>query len=191
MTRRKAVFLIMASWIIAYLIGFASLIGWRKEGIYRHYCSFIYVLPTSCIISLFICCLFIPLTIMFIIYGVLFKHAQLHIKWIEAMEKMHFILEQNNSGLFGISARNLRSIRTFAALFVCLCLTWLTYTIATIVQLSFEPKICILKDIIGTHLLVLVFANSFLNPLINALGTKDFRTKVNQLCRGRCCHAQV
>lgn len=187
MTRRKAVFLIMTSWIIAFLIGFAPLIGWRKEGIYRQYCSFIYVLPTSYIISLFICCVFIPLTMMFIIYGVLFKHAQLHIKRIEAMEKIHFILERNNSGLFGISARNLRSIRTFAALFVSLCLTWLPFTIATIVQFSFEPKNCILKDIIGTHLLVLVFANSFLNPLIYALGTKDFRTKVKQ----RCCYAQV
>ena len=189
MTRRKAIFGIVSSWIFAFLIGFAPLIGWRREVTYRQYCSFIYVLPKSYIITLFICCAFIPITVMFIIYSILFKTAQFHIKQIEAIEKIHSHSERNNSGLFGISARNLRSIKTFAAVFGCLVLTWCPFLIATIIQISSEPKNCVLKDIIGTHLLVLGFSNSFLNPLIYALGTKDFRTKVKQLCRGRCYRA--
>lgn len=189
MTKRKAIIGIIALWVFAFCIGFAPLIGWRKEGTYRQYCSFLYVLPMSYIITLFICCAFIPITTMFIIYGVLFKNAQFHIKQIEAIEKIHSNSERNNSGLFGISTRNLRSIKTFAAVFGCLVVTWCPFLIATIVQISLNPKNCFLKDIVGTHLLVLGFSNSFLNPLIYALGTKDFRTKVKTLCRGRCYRA--
>ena len=185
-TRRKAVFGVVVSWIFAFLIGFAPLIGWRREDAYRQYCSFSYVLPNSYIITVFICCAFIPIIIMFVIYGILFKTAQFHIKQIEAIEKIHSHPERNNSGLFGISSRNFRSIKTFAAVFGCLVLTWCPFLVATIIHMSSKTKNCVLKDVIGTHLLVLGFSNSFLNPIIYALGTKDFRNKVKHLCRGRC-----
>ena len=186
MTRRKAIFGILVSWLFAFCTGFAPLMGWRKDGVYKQYCSFIYVLPKSYIITLFIFCAFIPITIMFILYGILFKNVQFHIKHIEAIEKIHSVSERNNSGLFGISTRNLRSIKTFAAVFGCLVVTWCPFLIATIVEMCYDSGACLLKDVVGTHLLVLGFSNSFLNPVIYALGTKDFRTKVKQLFRGRC-----
>ena len=189
MTKRKAIVGVIISWTFAFAIGFAPLIGWRKQGTYEQYCSFIYVLPSSYIITLFITSAFIPITVMFIIYVILFKNAQFHIKNIEAIEKIHAVSERNNSGLFGISTRTLRSIKTFAAVFGCLVVTWCPFLIATVIEISDPQSACILKDIVGTHLLVLGFSNSFLNPIIYALGTKDFRTKVKKMFQGWCYRA--
>lgn len=185
MTKRKTFIGIAWSWIFSMIVGFLPLIGWKEDKeTYKFYCSFMYVLPTYYIVFIFCVSAVIPLTIMFIIYGVLFKSARFHIKQIEIIEKIQS--DKRNNGVLGISTRNLRSLKTFAAVLGCVVITWLPFLIATSVQMILTAKNCTLQEIIGTHLLVLGFSNSFLNPLIYALGTKDFRAKVGHFFRRRC-----
>lgn len=183
MTKRKTFIGITCSWLTSMVVGFLPLAGWKNDT-YKYYCSFMYVLPKYYIVFIFLVSAVIPLTIMFIIYGILFKSTRFHIKQIEIIEKLQS--DKRNSGLFGLSARNLRSIKTFAAVLGCVVITWLPFLVASTVVIIQTSKNCSLQEIIGTHLLVLGFSNSFLNPLIYALGTKDFRTKVGQVFRRRC-----
>ncbi|XP_045202057.2 octopamine receptor 1-like [Mercenaria mercenaria] len=183
MTKKKTVIGITCSWVFSMVVGFLPLAGWKNDS-YKFYCSFMYVLPKYYIVFLFSVSAVIPLTTMFIIYGILFKSARFHIKQIEIIEKLQ--TDKRNSGMFGISSRNLRSIKTFAAILGCVVITWLPFLIATTVQIIQTTGNCTLQEVIGTHLLVLGFSNSFLNPLIYALGTKDFRAKVGQVFKRRC-----
>ncbi|KAL4219729.1 G-protein coupled receptor 1 [Mactra antiquata] len=185
MTKQKTIFGIMCSWFISMTIGALPLIGWN-DGVtsYKSYCSFMYVLPDHYILFVFFISAIIPFTTMFVTYGVLFKSARFHIKQIQTIEKLQ--TDRRSNGVFGISARTLRSVKTFAAVLGCVFVTWLPFLITTLLQLIKFEKNCDLQEIIGTHLLVLGFSNSFLNPLIYALGTKDFRSKVNEVLHGKC-----
>jgi hypothetical protein len=185
LTKKKTFIGITWSWVTSMIVGFLPLAGWKNDpDSYKYYCSFMYVLPKYYIVFIFMVSAVIPLTIMFIIYGILFKSARFHIKQIEIIEKIQS--DKRNSGVFGISTRNLRSIKTLAAVLGCVVITWLPFLVASTVQIFQTSKNCSLQEIIGTHLLVLGFSNSFLNPLIYALGTKDFRSKVGQVFRRRC-----
>lgn len=185
MTKRKTAIGIVWSWTVSIVIGFLPLIGWKDDAIpYTFYCSFMYVLPKYYIVFVFMVSAIVPLTTMFVLYGILFKSARFHIKRIQIVENLQH--GTRTGGVFGISTRNFRSLKTFTAVLGCVVITWLPFIIATAVQIILIAKKCTLQDIIGTHLLVLGFSNSFLNPVIYALGTKDFRTKVRQVFGRRC-----
>lgn len=185
MTKRKILIGVTWSWTISIVIGFLPLIGWKDSpDTYGCYCSFMYVLPKYYIIFIFSVSAIVPFTAMFIIYVILFKSARFHIKQIQIIEKLQ--TDRKNSGVFGISKRNIRSVKTFAAVLGCVILTWSPLLLTTLVQLFLPNKNCSLQEIIGTHLLVLGFSNSFFNPLIYAVGTKDFRSKVREVCWRRC-----
>jgi len=181
MTKKKTLIGIAWSWSFSLLVGFLPLLGW-KDRTYLYYCSFMFVLPRLYIVFIFTVSAMIPIGLMFIIYGKLFKCSRFHIKQIQTIERLQS--DKRNSGLFGISTRTLRSVKTFAAVLGCVVVTCLPLILATVVQLFINN--CELQEIIGTHLLVLGFSNSFLNPLIYAIGTKDFRERVTHLFRGRC-----
>lgn len=185
MTKRKTCVGITWSWFVSLVIGSLPLAGWNDgETSYKGYCSYMYVLPNLYILFIFAISAIVPFTTMFITYGILFKSARFHIKQIQTIEKLQS--DRRSNGVFGISARTLRSVKTLAAVLGCVFVTWLPFSIATILQIINSEKDCNLQVIIGTHLLILGFSNSFLNPLIYALGTKDFRTKVNEVLHGKC-----
>ncbi|XP_060066383.1 5-hydroxytryptamine receptor 1A-like [Ylistrum balloti] len=176
-TACKVTVVVLLSWLVSLVVGFAPLIGWKIES-YHYYCSFLYVLPSDYIIFLFSSCVFLPIVVTFTMYAVIYKYARRHIKRIEAIENLN--LDRRNNRIFRFSPRNLRSLKTLLAVFGCVIVTWLPFLIGTITQVIYGYTTCFLKDIVGTHLLLLGFTNSFLNPLIYALGTKDFRDKVRE-----------
>lgn len=178
-TKVNAIVSIGLSWLVSLVVGFAPLTGWKVK-VYHRYCSFLYVLPTDYILFLFSSCVLLPIVITFCMYGMICKYARRHIKRIEAIENLH--LDRRNNGILGFSPRALKSLKTLLAVFGCVIITWLPFLLATIIQIGSGNKTCFLKDIVGTHLLLLGFTNSFLNPLIYAIGTKDFRDKVKDTC---------
>ena len=78
--------------------------------------------------------------------------------------------------------RTLKAVLTLAVVIGCFMVTWLPFTIASLVQNSCGVA-CHLEDVIGTYLLLLGCANSFLNPIIYAYWNKEFRQLLVSSCR--------
>ncbi|XP_067668664.1 glucose-dependent insulinotropic receptor-like [Haliotis asinina] len=186
MTTRRVVFAMLWITIQSLLIGFAPLIGWNT-GNYNQYCSFLFVVSPGYVVLIFIIGV-LPILIVFVIYVRLYCSARGHIKRIDALEQLG--VTRKSGRLFGISARNWKSVKTLLCVIGCLLITWCPFLIATVVQLVSGDKVsCFLKEIIGTYLLMLGFSNSFLNPLIYAVGTKDFRDNFRNTIKRQCCPA--
>ncbi|KAK3095588.1 hypothetical protein FSP39_016420 [Pinctada imbricata] len=183
-TRAKLGVAVTFVWVLSLGIGFLPLMGWRT-GPYRQYCSFLYVLPEKYILLTFTVGAVIPIAIMCTIYVKLFKNARIHIKRIEAVENVCGIRKSGSDSSFRVSSRSMKSIKTVVIVYGCVLVTWCPFLIATVVQISRKQESCILKDLIGTHLLLLGFSNSFLNPLIYVVRTKDFRNFITGLCQRR------
>ncbi|KAH3809689.1 adenosine receptor A3-like [Dreissena polymorpha] len=157
MTKKRTSIGIAWSWMFSVMIGFLPIMGWKDDvKKYKQYCSFMFVLDKYYIVFIFVVSAIIPIGLMFILYGVLFKSSRFHIKQIETIERIQS--DKRNSGMFGLSTRTLRSVKTFAAVLGCVIITWLPLIIATSVK--FAVNNCELQEIVGTHLLVLGFSNS-------------------------------
>lgn len=165
--------------VISLIAGFLPLMGWRVE-FYYNYCSFQYVVPAIYIMFLFSSCVLIPILVMFTIYGRLYRNAQFHIKKIESIENI--TQPRPTKGQLRISPRTAKSLKTLMIVFGCVVLTWMPFLATSVAQIIRGDSACYLKDIVGTHLLLLGFSNSFLNPVIYAIGTRDFREKFIQKC---------
>lgn len=185
MTTKRVVFAMVWITTQSLLVGFAPLIGWNNAN-YNQYCSFLFVVSPGYVVLIFIIGV-VPILIVFVIYVRLYCSARGHIKRIDALEQLG--VTRKSSGIFGISARNWKSVKTLLCVIGCLLITWCPFLIATVVQLVSGEKACFLKEIIGTYLLILGFSNSFLNPLIYAVGTKDFRDNFKSTIKRQCCPA--
>ncbi|XP_061171477.1 glucose-dependent insulinotropic receptor-like [Saccostrea echinata] len=179
-SKNRVVGAIAAIWIISVVVGFLPLMGWKNNH-YQQYCSYLYVLPANYIIFITVFGAIIPLGIMVVIYIKLYRNARFHIKRIEALENIMVVERlRRNMGILRMSARSWRSLKTMIYVFGCVLITWSPFIVASFVQITVGKDMCILKDIVGTHLLVLGFSNSFLNPLIYVLRTKDFQERVKE-----------
>lgn len=179
-SRNRVTLTIAAIWIISVAVGFLPLMGWRNDH-YQQYCSYLYVLPANYIIFITVFGALVPFSVMFIIYIKLYRNARLHIKRIEALENIMVVERtRGNMGILRLSNRSWRSLKTMIYVFGCVLITWSPFVVASFVQITVRQDMCILKDIVGTHLLLMGFSNSFLNPLIYVLRTKDFQEKVKE-----------
>ena len=182
MSKTKTFAGILWTWVVSLVVGFLPLMGWRTDQ-YNHYCSFMYVLTKFYILILFVVSGLVPLSIVSLIYTKLFHIARFHIKRMESIEKL--LRANRDRGLFGFSSRSIRSIKTFGLVFGCIFVTWLPFIIVTLSQFFLMETNCLLQEIVGTYLLALGYSNSFLNPYIYVLGTKEFRMKVYKMYKRR------
>lgn len=168
--------------IISITFGFLPLMGWRVP-VYHKYCSFMYVVPANYIILLFSTCVLVPIMVMLFLYVRMYKNARIHIKRIESIEQI--VHPRTSIGQLRISPRTAKSLKTLSIVFGCVLTTWMPFLVTSVAQIVCGDDACFLKDVIGTHLLILGFSNSFLNPVIYALGTRDFREQFIHTCFGR------
>ncbi|CAL1528645.1 unnamed protein product, partial [Lymnaea stagnalis] len=171
MTSRVVTIAIVVTVAACLLIGVAPLAGWTHYH-YSSHCSFAYVLETSYIVFILVGSL-IPICVILIIYLYLFNKARLHIRKIESLNALHHV--RSGSWPLGVSSKGWRCIRQLVVLVGCLLVTWSPFILASIVDIALDGAPCWLKDVIGTHLLLLGMTNSILNPLVYTVGTRDFR----------------
>ena len=176
----------MALWALALLSGLLPFLGWnRGEDLYSGYCSVLRVLPPSFLATSFALAL-LPIAVVLLIHAYLYAHARVHIRRIDALER---VLGRKPNGTLGISGRSWRCVRTVSLVAGCVLACWCPFLLASLYVLLARRAPCVLNDVAGTHLLVLGYVNSALNPVVYALRNRELRA-VAATAWGRACHRQ-
>lgn len=184
-TTRRTLFVILLNWAYSLLLGMAPLLGWNDgPENYLQYCSFLYVFSPSYIGLVFLSDI-VPIAAILIIHVYLYVHARMHISRIDAMELV--FVGQKDTAFLGMSTRAWRCLRTVTCVAGCLLACWCPFlACALYAELAPNPP-CVVRDIVGTHLLVLGFFNSALNPVVYTLCNRELRITFATTIKRKCC----
>ena len=175
MSLHRSLWCIIAVLFYSIIMGIAPLWGWSVSPAPSR-CSTAYVAHHNYIIFTFVTVFILPLTATTIIYLKIFSVTRRHIRKIAIMESSIILPVQRyrykvHVGMF---IRTMKAIKMLAITIGCFLFTWGPFMIANLVEASGYNE-SILKDIIGTYLLLLGLSNAILNPIIYAMWNKDFR----------------
>ena len=185
-TPRRTVAFVLALWCFALLSGLLPFLGWnRGEDLYSGYCSVLRVLPASFVATSFALSL-LPIAVILLIHAYLYAHARVHIRRIDALES---VLGRKPSGALGMSGRSWRCVRTVSLVAGCVLACWCPFLLTSLYVLLAPRPPCVLNDVVGTHLLLLGYVNSALNPVVYALRNRELRA-VAAAAWARACHKQ-
>jgi hypothetical protein len=90
---------------------------------------------------------------------------------------MERVIGRNPSrgGALGLSGRSWRSVRTVTCVAGCVLACWCPFLLTSLYVLLARRVPCVLYEVVGTHMLVLGYVNSALNPLVYALRNRELR----------------
>ncbi|XP_070173667.1 sphingosine 1-phosphate receptor 5-like [Littorina saxatilis] len=185
-TYRRAMIAVLLLWGLALLFGLLPLLGWnRGEELYAGYCSFLLVFPPSFVATSFVLAL-LPIGAILLIHAYLYSQARVHIRRIDAMER---VLGQKPCGTLGMSVRSWKCVRTVTLVAGCVLACWCPFLLTSLYALITERAACIVIEVVGTHLLVLGYVNSALNPVVYVLRNKELKAvawaTVARMCKKR------
>ncbi|XP_034556002.1 adenosine receptor A1-like [Notolabrus celidotus] len=167
MTQRNAMLVILATWLLAFLIGLVPLMGWHKTPPDSGYCFFVLVVDMTYMVYFnFFACVLTPLVIMFLIYAQIFATVK---------QQVRRIASEQSSRVEG-QTRMRREMKTATSLFLVLFLftvCWIPLHIINCFLLLCPhcpvPFKLLLTAIILSH------ANSAVNPFLYAYTMTAFR----------------
>ncbi|XP_070573649.1 alpha-1A adrenergic receptor-like [Ptychodera flava] len=208
MTKKRAVRGILVCWLLAIMAGFAPLFGWRKSEardmgvVLERLCGYGAYMTLSYVMFMSILWYAIPVTIMLVLYGLIFCTASEHVKKIRDINRCvepsrRIPTEANNpSGRsLGNTAPPTATVDQRKAAKV-LCVTMGCFLVCTLPGL-----ICIVIDdatdgvtvpsIVSNFTNFIVFLNSALNPLLYGVGNRQVRRSIQKLLSRRAKTAVV
>lgn len=185
MTPRNAGLVILATWLLSFLIGLVPLMGWHKTPPDSGYCFFVFVVDMTYMVYFnFFACVLVPLLIMFLIYAQIFVTVKHQVRRI-ATEQRGRGLQQNTA-----AAKMRREMKMVTSLFLVLFLftiCWIPLHIINCFLLLCPhcpvPLELLLAAIILSH------ANSAVNPFLYAYTMKAFRDTFKSIFL--CCRAMA
>nr|UXN85838.1 A0 adenosine receptor [Squalus acanthias] len=168
-TSRNAGLVIVTSWVLAVIIGLVPLMGWRKIPMADERCLFDNVIDETYMVYFnFICCMLLPLLIMFVIYGKIFLEVKKQIRRI-AERHINISAEEKRRKIIR------KEVQTATSLFIvlfCFTLSWIPLHILNCVKLSCPscdiPASLMLTTVILSHI------NSVVNPIVYVFRIKSF-----------------
>ncbi|XP_051816948.1 adenosine receptor A1-like [Acanthochromis polyacanthus] len=171
MRPRNAVLVILATWLLAFLIGLVPLVGWHKTPPDSGHCFFVLVVDMTYMVYFnFFACVLTPLVIMFLIYAQIFATVKRQVRRI-ACER-----SGRGEGQVRTAASMRREMKTATTLFLVLFLftiCWIPLHVINCFLLlcprCFVPLELLLTTIILSH------ANSAVNPFLYAYTMTAFR----------------
>ncbi|XP_041951769.1 adenosine receptor A2a-like [Alosa sapidissima] len=178
MTRRNALLIIVATWLLAFLIGLVPLMGWYHppppddSG----HCFFVFVVDMTYMVYFnFFACVLAPLVVMFLIYARIFAVVKRQSRRIAAEREA--VADKEAVAVAAARAAQMKQeVRTATSVFLVLFLftaCWIPLHVINCFLLLCPacpvPLPLLLTAIILSH------ANSALNPLIYAYKMKAFR----------------
>uniref|UniRef100_A0A3Q1H590 Adenosine receptor B1a n=1 Tax=Acanthochromis polyacanthus TaxID=80966 RepID=A0A3Q1H590_9TELE len=185
MRPRNAVLVILATWLLAFLIGLVPLVGWHKTPPDSGHCFFVLVVDMTYMVYFnFFACVLTPLVIMFLIYAQIFATVKRQVRRI-ACER-----SGRGEGQVRTAASMRREMKTATTLFLVLFLftiCWIPLHVINCFLLlcprCFVPLELLLTTIILSH------ANSAVNPFLYAYTMTAFRDTFKAIFM--CCRTLI
>ncbi|XP_029966968.1 adenosine A2c receptor [Salarias fasciatus] len=183
MTPRNAALVILATWLLAFLIGLVPLMGWHKAPPESGHCFFVLVVDMTYMVYFnFFACVLAPLAVMFLIYARIFVAVKRQVRRIASE---HGGRGEGPAGAAAASVR--REVKTATSLFLVLFLfavCWLPLHVVNCFLLLC-PRCRVPLELLLTAI-ILSHANSAVNPFLYAYTMTAFRDtfKAIFLCRG-------
>lgn len=171
MTPRNAILVIVATWLLAFLIGLVPLMGWHKTPPESGYCFFVFVVDMTYMVYFnFFACVLTPLIIMFFIYAQIFLTVKKQVRRIACEQSGRG--EAQMPAAAGIRKEIKTAMPVFLVLFL-FTICWIPlHTINCFLLLCPHcpvPLELLLAAIILSH------ANSAVNPFLYAYTMTTFR----------------
>uniref|UniRef100_A0A8C5SIP8 G-protein coupled receptors family 1 profile domain-containing protein n=1 Tax=Laticauda laticaudata TaxID=8630 RepID=A0A8C5SIP8_LATLA len=176
-TPRRAAALISLTWLIGFLISIPPMLGWRtpEDRSDPNACT-ISKDPGYTIYSTF-GAFYIPLLLMLVLYGRIFKAARFRIrKTVRKADKKQPPLSPM------ALARERKTVKTLGIIMGTFILCWLPFFIVALV-LPFCEVGCSMPAWLGAVINWLGYSNSLLNPVIYAYFNKDFQSAFQKIVR--------
>ncbi|KAG6940959.1 5-hydroxytryptamine receptor 1A [Chelydra serpentina] len=183
-TPRRAAVLISLTWLIGFLISIPPMLGWRTPEDRSD--------PDACTISKdhgytiysTFGAFYIPLLLMLVLYGRIFKAARFRIrKTVKKAKKNERSTEAKRKMAL---ARERKTVKTLGIIMGTFILCWLPFFIVALV-LPFCDSECYMPDWLGAVINWLGYSNSLLNPVIYAYFNKDFQSAFKKIIKCKFC----
>uniref|UniRef100_A0A8C6X9G5 G-protein coupled receptors family 1 profile domain-containing protein n=1 Tax=Naja naja TaxID=35670 RepID=A0A8C6X9G5_NAJNA len=181
-TPRRAAALISLTWLIGFLISIPPMLGWRtpEDRSDPNACT-ISKDPGYTIYSTF-GAFYIPLLLMLVLYGRIFKAARFRIrKTVRKADKKQPPLSPSEPRKMAL-ARERKTVKTLGIIMGTFILCWLPFFIVALV-LPFCEVGCSMPAWLGAVINWLGYSNSLLNPVIYAYFNKDFQSAFQKIVR--------
>uniref|UniRef100_A0A8C6X8X3 G-protein coupled receptors family 1 profile domain-containing protein n=1 Tax=Naja naja TaxID=35670 RepID=A0A8C6X8X3_NAJNA len=185
-TPRRAAALISLTWLIGFLISIPPMLGWRtpEDRSDPNACT-ISKDPGYTIYSTF-GAFYIPLLLMLVLYGRIFKAARFRIrKTVRKADKKQPPLSPSEPVEKVMAlARERKTVKTLGIIMGTFILCWLPFFIVALV-LPFCEVGCSMPAWLGAVINWLGYSNSLLNPVIYAYFNKDFQSAFQKIAVSR------
>uniref|UniRef100_A0A8C6STW8 G-protein coupled receptors family 1 profile domain-containing protein n=1 Tax=Neogobius melanostomus TaxID=47308 RepID=A0A8C6STW8_9GOBI len=171
MTPRNAVLVILATWLLAFLIGLVPLMGWHKTPPESGYCFFVFVVDMTYMVYFnFFACVLTPLVIMFLIY------AQIFITVKNQLRRIAFVHSGRGEAQLTMAAGVRKEIKTVMPFFLVLFLFTICWIPLHIINcfLLLCPHCSVPLELLLAAI-ILSHANSAVNPFLYAYTMTTFR----------------
>ncbi|XP_074540852.1 adenosine A2c receptor [Halichoeres trimaculatus] len=179
MTPRNAVLVILATWLLAFLIGLVPLMGWHKTQPDSGFCFFVLVVDMTFMVYFnFFACVLTPLVIMFLIYAQIFATVKRQARRIASEQ----------SGRSEGHTRIRREMKIATSLFLVLFLFTVCWIPLHVINcfLLLCPRCPVPFELLLTAI-ILSHANSAVNPFLYAYTMTAFRDTFKAIFL--CCRA--
>ncbi|XP_072218972.1 adenosine A2c receptor [Leuresthes tenuis] len=165
MTSRNALLVILATWLLAFLIGLVPLMGWHKTPPDSGYCFFVPVVDMTYMVYFnFFACVLTPLLIMFLIYAKIFAAVKQQVRRIAS--------ERQSRAAASVRKEMKMATSLFLVVFL-FTVCWIPLHIINCFLLLC-PRCPVPLELLLTAI-ILSHANSAVNPFLYAYTMTAFR----------------
>lgn len=179
MTPRNAALVILATWLLAFVIGLVPLMGWHKTPAGSGECFFVLVVDMTYMVYFnFFACVLAPLLVMFLVYARIFVAVRRQLRRVEAEPS-------GRGGERQMGAKMRRETKMAASLFLVLFLFAVCWVPLHLINcfLLLCPRCSVPLELLLAAI-ILSHANSAVNPFLYAYTMTPFRDafKAIMLC---------
>ncbi|XP_070579590.1 beta-2 adrenergic receptor-like [Ptychodera flava] len=194
MTKRRAIAFIVACWVLSILAAFAPFMGWRREDsrdigrVSSGTCSYVDYMTLPYIVVVFIVWYTIPVIVMVVLYGLIFRTASKQANMIRdiqrSVEHLNHREETENAGSHSATssctpstADHRKAAKVLCAIMGCFFACTLPAVIFLFIDHVTDSGV---PTTVANFTNMITFLNSALNPLLYGIGNRQVRGSIRE-----------